>query len=297
MRPRTFIKTLLQSCSSFEYYLAVLKAPFWFTLRFFLISYLFYGLYVGYQTATSVSSFITTNAQPVITTLSSNFPQDGYIFWSGTALEVAPDPFTITLPESVRTLFPETEVFALLTGSTGDPQELLSKHNTTAYLVLSSDKLSLRDRDSNWETTTTSAVFGEREHYVDKNNVAEVLESGKIRLFEFMPLLEKSIWIASILFITLVGIATALINGLIISLLAKIQGIALSYWKSVQLALHLLVPLEGVYLLAQRLYPTMQLQIVTIGFWILLIVFFVTQREELYKHHALKPASTPRKRN
>lgn len=296
MRPRTFIKTLLQSFSSVEYYLAVLKAPFWFTFRFFLITYLLYGLYAGHQIVTHVTSFITSNTDPVIAAIITDFPQEGYVFWSGTKLEVSPDPFRVALPEPLHTLFPGVNTLALLTGDSVEPQALLTESSTSAYLVVANNTLSVRNNDGTWESTAADTTFGTREIYIDTKGLPGILAAGKTRLYELLPTLEKIVWVTSCMFIIFVGFGTALINGLIISLLARIQGIALSYWKSVQLSLHLLVPLEGVYLLAQRLYPTMQLPIVTIGFWILLIFFFVTQREELYKHHALKPASTPRRR-
>ncbi len=296
MRPRTFINTLLQSFSSVEYYLAVLKAPFWFTFRFFLITYFLYGLYAGQQVVTRVTSFITANTDPVIATIIADFPQEGYVFWSGSTLEVSPDPFRVTLPEPLQTLFPGVNTFALLTGNSSEPQALLTENNTSAYLVVANNTLFVRNNDGTWESTAADTTFGTEQVYIDTKGLPGMLETGKTRLYELLPTLEKIVWAASSIYIILVGFGTALINGLIISLLAKIQGIALSYWKSVQLALHLLVPLEGVYLLAQRLYPTTQLPIVTIGFWILLIFFFVTQREELYKHHALKPANTPHKR-
>ncbi len=296
MRPRTFIKTLLQSFSSVEYYLAVLKAPFWFTFRFFLITYFLYGLYAGQQVVTRVTSFITANTDPVITAIIADFPQEGYVFWSGSKLEVSPDPFRVALPEPLQTLFPGVNTFALLTSSSSEPQVLLTENNTSAYLAVANNTLSVRNNDGTWESTAADTTFGTEQVYIDKKGLPSMLETGKTRLYELLPTLEKIVWAVSCMFIILVGFGTALINGLIISLLAKLQGIALSYWKSVQLALHLLVPLEGVYLLAQRLYPTIELPIVTIGFWILLIFFFVTQREELYKHHALKPASTPHKR-
>jgi hypothetical protein len=281
MRPQTFFNTIFKSFTSVEYYLDVLKAPLWFTFRFFLISFLILGIYTGWQAVTATREFIATHTDPTIASLIKNFPEDGKIHWTDKGLEVNPDPFVLAVPLSPEEMPLSIDNLMVLTAESGQPQEILKKHNIAAPLVLANTMLFAQSENGSWESVDFAEDLGSVELLITTETLPGILESLKSGMYEALPLIEKIIWGGAVAVIIVSGILRALINGLIIMLLSKIASMRLGYWKSVQFSLHLLVPLEVIHLLAQSLYPSLNFSIVSIGFWVLSAFFFVTQREKL----------------
>lgn len=282
MRPTTFVKTFIRSATSIEYYRSVLVAPAWFTVRFFLLSFGIYGVIVGYTLAQEFKTTLFRELDPTLATIKENFPEDGYIFWGEEGLEVRPDPFIVLLPETLSEA-PSKRLAIVLTGEEAQPSSKLTADDSEVLAVVAKKTLYLDNQEGGWEKAELTEALGKEQLLINETTLPSILDRAKEAVLAFYPVLEKMIWGGSVLFLLVSGIFNGFFNGSILFLLSKLTAHKLSFKKAVQLSLHLLVPLQGVDLLARKLYPEANVPILLIGFWILIAYFFASQGATLKK--------------
>ena len=281
MRPKTYIKTLYRSFSSARYYLDVLRAPFSFTFRFFLLSYLVIGFVIGVRAAADFERFIQENTEPTLASIEKHFPEDGSIIWGGDSVTVSPDPFFIDFPPYYDSTEGLPEYFALVTAEQLEPSQLLDRLSTSAWLVVSADLIYSANYLNEWTSAPLSQVFEDNLVMVTQETLPQHLETLRSWSYALVPVAQLIVPFMSTALVLLHRLWIALVHAALVYFFLKINQVAIPFGKSIQLSLHLLVPLEIINQVATVLYPSLDFSLLSLGFWLLLAYFYFTQHTGL----------------
>src|SRR5258708_5686507 len=134
MKPRTYLRTLINTFSSAQYYRDILNAPFTFSLRFFVLSYIFIGIIAAILFASVDVPRYQQIANASLQELQSSYPSDLKLSWNGDALSSsAQQPLTVPYPHAYH---PDTAIpfLAVLDLSATDPAATLDRLKTKSVL-------------------------------------------------------------------------------------------------------------------------------------------------------------------
>jgi hypothetical protein len=293
MKPRTYWHTLTSSLTSPGYYQEVLRAPFHFSLRFFLLSVALIGLIIGYHWTNSFSEFIREHRQAILQDAVTHFPAEGHIVWNGDRLSASPDPFIIYTPGPFKQRWPRLpDHLAVITNNTDtSPGEISRELGITSLAMLSPNTLHLRGKNE-WAEFSLQRLLQDQLLLINQTTLERHLHVVTDWIDSTLPVLQFVGPLTTALALILHRLWIALIESILVFLLFRINQIAIPFAKSYQLALHLLVPAEIVHQVTKLLYPNLEISLLSLTFWILLIFLFFSQRHGLREQFA---ASTKKK--
>jgi hypothetical protein len=290
MRPKTYLYSLFRSLTSIEYYLAVLRAPFLFSLRFFLISYLFFGLWVGFRVFSEFETVVAEQTEPTLVSIQEHFPEVGSILWNGDRIQVQPDPFFVRFPPYFAEVAELPEYFAVLTSDRVNPAELLERVGTTTWVVLSSDQVYSSNFRGEWTSAPISGVIDDSMLLVTKETLPQHLQTLENWINSLLPIAQVIVPLMSTGLLIVFRLWIVVMHALLTYLFLRINQVHIPLSKSIQLTLQLLVPLEVVQQVALVLYPSLNFSLMSIGFWILLLYLYLSQRKQLRELYAREVA-------
>ncbi len=294
MKPRTFLRSLYFSITSAGYYLDVLKAPFWFSFRFFLIAYFVFGILSGLRTYQGIENWLSVHSDQISESIQMHFPADGSIIWNSSTLSVSPDPFKVQYPEQIEVDQRGTDYVAILTSTPVSPSAFLTELNTSAPIVLAGDTAHTFNYLGDWTSAPLSQVFGDQLIIITPQTLPQQIERVRSMIADALPVLSSIIPLFAIPVLMLSRLWIAVLDAALIYLLFRINAIPISFLKSYQLTLHLLVPLELIHQLATYLYPELTISLFNIGFWALIVFIYLTQRKELEELYNSQQPQQPR---
>lgn len=281
MRPSTYLKTLWRSLTSIEFYSSILSAPFWFSVRFFLLTFVLIGLIVGSLYARELNSFVQTSLEPTLQETTNHFPEDGKLLWNGDRLEVSPDPFSVYYPNTLPAAYaPPSGKIAVLTNQETTPEELFTTPDSAALSLVTPTSVFIRGT-SGWVQTGLQDNLQDQLLLITPETLPQHLVAVKEWILSTLPLATYLFPVLTVVALLLHRVWIAFIESLLIYLLFRFNQIPIPFLKSLQLALHILIPAEIVHQIAGFTYPNLDFSLLSLTFWVILIHFFFSQRKRL----------------
>lgn len=269
MKLLTFWRTLVKSITSARYYREVVKAPFWFSFRFFIMSMVLLSPVVSYRLQQRVFPQYKQLAQQGIAEAAQQFPEDLQINWEDEQLTTSPSASTtISWPQGFNyeeQNLPGSVAYVDTTGET------TSTENLNSLFLVTNTRLFMNDLQGNWTDFPLSSMFNTDSFSFNKDNLPELVEVSNLALDGFYRLAI----IATYIIAPFVLIGSRLWIGLLESFLAylvlKMNRSSMSFPKVYQLGLHIMVVVEIIVQVADWIYPNHQLPLFTIGYWLMFV--------------------------
>lgn len=212
-------------------------------------------------------------AESVVTDLYQYYPDNLVITWDGSQLDLSPaEPIMVDWPLEIGTTaekLPETFIRV-------DLDE--TNFTESSLLAVNRDTLFINDLQGNWNSTPLSVVLGSQTAELRKENLPDMIE----QIRTYVRAVFSVINLAAYLVVPIILIITRLWIGLLESILAflilKLNGAKLGFLKTFQLGLHIMVIAEIVVQVADWLYPTHQVPLFTLAFWLVFFYIFWQNR-------------------
>jgi hypothetical protein len=244
----TFFRTFIQTISNPDYYNDVIKSKFSFSLKYFLVFYLFLSIVTAFHYSIVIKPKLQTLGVNLVDELNNNYPADMVMDFKNGQLSItgAPEPVNLPFPQTVNDLVSSSDYKYLLSVDTQNTPD------SQALLTLDKNNFTIHQPDGTQQTIPLSEFH---DMTLDKNSLGlttSVLSSTIAKFIDWSPFL--------VLLAALVGLtAGSLILLLILSLftwtVSNILNKHLTYGKSYQLGLHTVTFAETVGLLQKLLFP------------------------------------------
>ena len=247
---RTFFYVLIKTFTSPSYYVDIIEVPFSFSLKFFFFYFFLFSLI-----ATSVISARSIfPLKPFVDTLPQRaeriFPEELEIkIVRGEATTNVDEPYFISV-KRFEDSFSDKKILGenyppidnILVIDTQGKIEDIFKYKTATYLT--KNHLVVVEEDGKLESYSLSQVD---DLTINKDGVSFLI--GKIAPFLnlIIPLAIFLVFISTLIFFPMSGMAYLLFFSLIFLLLAKVLSVSIRYGKLYQLGLHLLVPVTSLF--------------------------------------------------
>ncbi|HYD35417.1 MAG TPA: hypothetical protein VD999_05090 [Vitreimonas sp.] len=278
MRPHTFWHVLSQSLTSLAYYRDIIRAPFWFSLRFFMIAFVFFTL--------SRTGFFLMRELPQIDTYltraleetKQHFPRELAVNWQNQRLShTSSSPVQIRFPsfitESMRTELELPSSIAYIFNQEFDPTTAATTLPTSSMLAVTPTLLYSLNVDGQWAELPLTRLPGfDKDFTITADNFS--MYATHITQFHH-SLKPYWIWITPFilgLWILISRLILIFSDTLLIFLLLKLNGSRISFMKVLQLALHFLVVAEFLNQISLWLYGNHQFPLLSLTFWILAVL-------------------------
>lgn len=278
MRPRTYWHALVNSVSSAQYYQTIVKAPFWFSFRFFVISMVLLGIVMSLRLQQQVLPAYQEAAEAVVTDLYQYYPDELVMKWDGTKLSLSPDePLRVDWPAGVETsaeMMPDGFIIIDLNQDSFTDSSLLAVNQNTLFI---------NDLQGQWNSLPLVAVLGADEVELRKENLPMIIEQAKQYIRRLFDIIDVAAYAVVPMMLIISRLWIGLLESLLMFLILKLNSLKLSFAKTYQLSLHLLVVTEIVAQLANWLYPTHQLPLFTLTFWLMFLYILGQNRRAWIK--------------
>lgn len=242
---RTFARSFALSCIKPSYYAEILKAPFKFSVKFFLMVQLVAALIAALFVAVSVSQFNLTGFLNETKTL---YPADLQLSLENGQLTTNQElPFAISLPESWRKEVGEEFQHIIVFTTDEAIQGAVDVMNQESLVVITQTSVyAIDDQTGGFEVypipkdgEAFSLSAADLDQFVD-----QLVSSAFIARKLYIPLLFAVVFLVMLPILILVGVVVALLYGFFVWVITKLfagmlfAGQSLTYLKAVQVSLH-----------------------------------------------------------
>jgi hypothetical protein len=278
LKLKLFFKTLKLSFTDPKYYLDVLKAKFSFSLKFFLVAFLLLSLTRSLKFIFLEIPQLKSDFNQTLSQVKNNYPENLVIKWNQDNLELeGPEFLEVSYPSFVKTNSEMPPKFAYLTNNE------INENNINKNFLINFDQQNLfAFGQPNYQSMPLKSLAGfEQEFTLDQEKMLEILPEVD-RSFE--NLLKNLTYLSPILFfigLILSRIWIVFFEIILAFLLIKINKLKISFKKLIQISLHIVVVLEIIWQISKLLYPTHNLALINIGFWVILIFIYWTNKKAL----------------
>ncbi len=272
MKIRTYLKSLLNTIASPIYYVDVLNAPFSFSVKFFLVSYLLLTvLATSLFTTLDVPKYQTIFDQ-TITQLEQNFPPGLSFSWNGSVLtSTLIQPLQLPFPEDIPRQGQPTHLLTIapLANSLSEIKGL----NPDSLLAIGKTSIYAYNKNGKWtELSLTNTPGFDQAFVLDKSSLPTFTSKWKELYAEVSSLVTILFPVIFFFGIGAARLFSIVINGVFIFFLLRLVGKGLPYKKVIQISLHIVIVAELIDVLTSHFVIQDQLNMYGLAFWAYLIV-------------------------
>ncbi len=291
MRLKTYWHTITHSLTSPQYYLEILRAPFGFSVRFFLISMIFLGLSLAWQINQKLIPSLHQHFNIILDEINANYPQQLSLTWNKGQLsssttqiiEIAYPSFIDLEPDLPPTLgyFIPEDVSASQLTTILDQESMfvITKHN---FLV--------NDFQGTWAEIPLVELLPSTQLILDKDTSAKLITQFKQKLVTFIYLAKRLNFIIVPIGLIIAKFWRSFLESMLIFLFFRLNKIKLKFSHALKLSLHLTVIAEIINQLAHWIYPQVQISMFFLAYWSIFGYIFWTQKKQFFQ---LKTETTP----
>jgi hypothetical protein len=292
MHPQTYVRSLWKTISESEYYIDVLNAPMWFSVRFFLISLGILGLLSGAWRAAYEVPRWRQSLEGDLYQVVEQYPADRVVRWeTSTGLATTPtEPLVVPYP-SLWTLPKPYKTFGVVAPNITNQDQIAAAAPESSWWIVGQQELFLRSaRDTSWQTFPLKDLPGfENSFVLTKDALTSAQPEIRTTLDETALLLQ---WLA------VLGGPAWLIVTTSLALVSHVLLAIFFFWafgyllgplKTLQISLHIAVVAQILQSVADVLTPTSHLPLFTITFWIYLFILSWTLQHVHQAHSPLTP--------
>lgn len=267
MRPLTYLYTLWNTLTNPKYYIDVLNAKLSFSVRFTLLSYLFWAGLTMVSFALIELPQLRPTLNRYLEQVVTEFPAELSIRWNGLQLETPPTPTRLS--------------FALpaLPDPTGLPGQLLLidptitevnqvpslSRDQAAAVVVGRQELYVSQPSGGWTSLSLVDVLGTDSFTITRQSLVDQQSRYQQLLNQVLHWLPAAVGLVFLLFSLPLRLLNLLLDSLLIWLMVRLFRLPLNFAKVMQLSLHAAVAAELIAVLTARFAAG--LPMFTIAFW------------------------------
>lgn len=256
---------LSNTFTNLDYYVDILNSKLRTSIKFFVVSYLLITLGLTINYAVKELPLVQQDIDSIKNELLAEYPADLSINWDGNQLAVQPDePITIPYPQAVERPEEFPQSLGILNFNQPEPDQSVS-----ALFVVGAETVWVNSFTQGWSDTSLREVLGETTWTVNRevidSSVPTLAEEFK-RLSMYFPVLYFFFTIPALILSRLFSLA---IDAFILHFIFLIQRKSIPYLKTLQLALHIMVPVEVIHQVTRLSLPDLNFPMLTVGFWAL----------------------------
>lgn len=284
MRPKTYWHIISNLLTSPKYYLEILKAPYWFSLRFFIISMIILGLTLTWRINQRTIPVYQQQINDSLNEIESNFPSELEIYWRGNQLGSSTNEIIeIPYPSSIKKSSQFPPFLGYFIPDDISPDQFPKKFNQESLLVITSKKLFINNLQGAWTDAPLTELFPMEDIALNKNTSPDLILKLKQELKKVFDLTKQLNFIVIPLITILIKFWMSFIESILIFLFFKLNRFSINFIKTLQLSLHLVVMAEIIAQLASWIYPNIQVPMFTLSYWSIFSYIFWTQRKQFLK--------------
>ncbi|MBU0576897.1 DUF1189 domain-containing protein [Patescibacteria group bacterium] len=281
MRLRTYWHILKKTFSSPAYYLEVIKAPFWLSLKFFILSMILLGISWALRINQRIIPQLQQQSEAILKELADNYPENLQLVWTGERIEITPlEILEIQYPTHLKIGLQLPPRLAYLSPDEQTPEQFDEKFANESLFILTPRYLYLNDLRDSWTAMLLTELLPTDPATLSKETLPNYLDQVKLFISRLVTFTQRAIYIVLPAFSIFVMLWVGLIESIFMYLFFKFNQIKLNFKKTYQLSLHLMVVAETINQLTSWLYPKVQLPMFVLSFWIILLYIFWTQRKK-----------------
>lgn len=295
MRLQTYLKTLRKTLFEPSYYLDILQANWWFSLRFFVISFLLLGLSLALRLIYVEIPLFSQKVEQATIELEENYPDDLVITWDqkelrlfrkteDEQLEALTTPLVVDYPQAFdvgKLDLPEKLV--TFTNRDGELSDI-TQDSRLSLLTVTNHQLFFNAGNDQFQEINLKELFLPIEKItIDQQSLPTLNERFNQQLTTtvrelntFLPLILPPLFI-------FLSLGLSLWKTLLAFILLRIYGLKLTLGKAWQWTLHVSVAAELINQLSRLISPDHRLAMFSISFWIIFTFVLLTQRKKLLK--------------
>lgn len=293
MHPKTYVRSLWKTISESAYYVDVLNAPLWFSVRFFLISLGLLGLVTGLWRAASEVPRWQQSLQGDVTQAIAQYPAERVVSWEqNIGLKMTPaEPITVPYP-SVWNLPKPYKSFGVIAPNITELDQIASGVPESSWWIVGQKELFLRNAtDTSWQRVPLQDLPGfEAAFVLNKDTLVakepEIRESitDAAKLLQWIAVLGGPAWM-------IVTTSLSLVSHVFLAIFFFWAfGYLIGPLKTLQIALHVGVVAQIVQSLGDIVTPSSNLPLFTITFWIYIFILSWTF-QHVHRAHPQMPSA------
>ncbi len=284
MNPREYFRTLTALLSQTRPYVEELAKPFFQTLVFFLISFGLMGLISALHFVVVDVPQLKAQTSQVLTEVDQRFPAELAINWDEQTLSHnQAEPLVIPYPsifDPNQLEFPP--VLAYHFNQAYAPESFNALLPTPSLSVITTDTLFVTDFQGAWNQIPLHEVpYFAQPFTINRQSLPTLIKTVSTSLESFFA----SLNILAFLFFPLLWIsqhAWAIVpNSFLVYFLFRLNGLPLKFSQILHLSMPIMVVAGLINFIANYLYPTMTVPLLSISFWLILISVVISQRSYL----------------
>lgn len=273
VKPRTYLRTLLQTFSSPRYYLDVLNAPFSFSFRFYLLSYFCLTIIASLLFFTIDLPRYQHRIDQGLQELQASYPPSLTVTWTGKELQTnSPEPIEVKYPSFFQTSKQLPATFGFVLPQVNDPSQITSAISKSTWWVISRHAIYVPDGVGSWSEFPLQELLEPLQPLtITQQNLPEHL--GQLKTFAqqsltFFSFLYPVIWF---IFFTITRFMMLFIYSFVIMFFLRIMNKNFPFMKIVQIALHVSIVSEAVLLFSHYAVPQAEAPMYLVTFWAYII--------------------------
>lgn len=269
MRPSTYFHALVNTFSSAQYYLDILNAKFSFSLRFFLVSYVFLAILAAIFFSVFDAPRYAQQFHNDLSQLENHFPADLNLAWNGQELKTTPaQPITLPYPSFLPKNDTLPTVFGIIDSSTNSPDETLKKMQTRSFFFVAQKKLFVTAGATSWSDMDLKDLPGfDTSFVIDKQSLPNFIKTWQTDFEDSLRLLQFVYPIMFFLVFLPVRFFQTFLDAILIFYFLRLAGNNFTFKKVYQLSLHLTVVAETIRILTGHLVGQFDIPMFSFAFW------------------------------
>jgi len=254
------------------------------TVGFFLLSYLWLGWLVAARFMMITIPELQSYFQQTADQLQAEYPADLKISWNQESLTHEPaDLLAIPYPAFIKPEeFGVPTQFAYLSSQTATVDTLSSQLPSTSLLAATPKDIFVHSPDTSWSSLPLAEVPGfEQSFEINQTNLPTVISQINQVFNQGLQLITVSAYLVMPVILALQRAWLTLIQSLLAYFLLRLNGLPLSFSKTFQLGLHIMVVAEILHQTSLWLYPKLEWSFLSIGFWLIFTLVMLGQKRTL----------------
>lgn len=281
MRPKTYWHVISNLFTSPKYYLEILKTPFWFSLRFFVISTIILGLTLAWRINQRTIPAYQQQINNSLNEIETNYPPELKMSWEENQLKSSTNEIIeIPYPNSIEKNPQFPPVFGYFIPDDISHDQFSTKFNQESLLVVTSKKLFINNLQGTWTDAPLTELFPTEDIALNKDTSPEIISKIKQELGKIFDLAKQLNFIVVPLITILIKFWMSLIEAILVFLFFKLNRFTINFTKTLQLSLHLVVVAEIIAQATSWIYPNLQIPMFTLSYWSIFSYIFWTQRKQ-----------------
>lgn len=263
-----FYMAVTRSLTDLNFYVDILNLRFRYSFRVLFFFYVIISVVL-----TSVFTLITLPkwrrlAQESIQEVAQSYPDNAVVSWNGQELSsLQSEVISLPFPHSL-----ENKDVDLNSIVTIDSNSTTGPENLSSLLFFNKHTIYINSTNGSWTEQPIHQLLGDNPYIFNRAYILQMqpafsqMVQDTLSITPFLAFLLFSVG----LFVS--RLVMLIFDAIIIQFVLQLMGKPLQYWKVYQMCLHLLIPVELINQITLLLYPSLDIPMFTLSFWILAIL-------------------------